>query len=299
MQSARRLILYLEEEQDGKRVDTLLRRELYLSGSAVRRAKRIPLGITLDGEAVFSNVLVKKGQVLSVQVGDQPSEEVPTPMPGKLSICYEDEDLLVVDKAAPLAVHPSPTYPFDTLANHMLYYYQTIGLVADFHPVSRLDRGTSGLMLVAKHAHAHERLSTMLHTPKFRRSYLAVCEGVPEPHEGVLDAPIGRSPGEVLRREVRADGAPARTHYRTVFSNGERSLLSLTLETGRTHQIRVHLSHISCPIVGDFLYGAETAELPDRFALHSAELTFYHPIRDEFLHFCSDMPPELAGLITK
>lgn len=299
MQDARRLNLCIAEEQEGKRVDTLLRRELNLSGSALRRAKRIQQGITLDGETVYSNALVKKGQVLSVQVGDVPSEDGLSPMPGKLCICYEDEDVLVVDKAAPLAVHPSPTYADDTLANHMLYYYQTIGLVADFHPVNRLDRGTSGLMVVAKHAHAHERLSTMLHTPHFQRTYLAVCEGVLEPSEGLIDAPIGRIPGEVLRREVRTDGAPARTHYRTLFTDGKRSLVSLSLETGRTHQIRVHLSSMSCPIVGDFLYGTETRELPDRFALHSAKLRFCHPISGEALHIQSDIPKEFVNLYTK
>lgn len=299
MQVPRRLHLTIGEEQEGKRVDTLLRHELHLSGSGVRRAKRVPLGITLDGVVVYSNEIVKRGQVLSVQVGDSPSDHLPLPREGNLSICYEDEDLLVLNKAAPLAVHPSPTYPLDTLANHVLYYYQTMGLSADFHPVSRLDRGTSGLMVVAKHAHAHERLATMLHTPLFERRYLAVCEGVPEPSEGLLDAPIGRVPGEVLRREVRWDGAPARTHYQTLQTNAKktRSLLSLTLETGRTHQIRVHLSSISCPIVGDFLYGTETEDLPDRFALHSSELSFCHPISGKRLHFDVTLPPELSDLL--
>ena len=297
MQKGRRLFLSIEEEQEGKRVETLLRRELHLSGSSVRRAKRIPQGITLDGETVFTNVLVKAGQVLSVQVGDSPTEDGPTPVPGLLSICYEDDDLLVLDKAAPLAVHPSPTYAFDTLANHVLHYYQSIGLIADFHPVSRLDRGTSGLMVVAKHAHAHERLSSMLHTKDFRRSYLAVCEGIPQPEGGIIDAPIGRVPGEVLRREVRADGASARTQYRMIRTQGGRTLLALTLETGRTHQIRVHLSNLSCPLVGDFLYGEETSELPDRFALHSAELSFSHPISGETLQFRSALPPALSKLL--
>jgi len=297
MSGTRRLELAITDKQDGARVDRLLRRELHLSSSAVRRAKRIPFGITLDGAAVYTIATVREGQTLSVQVGDAHAGQHLIPMEGELFIIYEDEDLLVIDKSAPLAVHPSPTYSGDTLANHLLFYYEQIGLTAEFHPVSRLDRGTSGLMVVAKHAHGHERLAALLHGPDFSREYLAVCEGRPEPMEGCVDAPIGRVPGEVLRRAVREDGAPSRTRYRTLKSDGARSLLQLRLETGRTHQIRVHMASLGCPLVGDFLYGEEVESLPDRFALHSAYLSLRHPISGAKLAFSSPLPEALAALL--
>lgn len=297
MDQARRLMLFIDEEQAGRRVDTLLRRELNLSGSAVRRAKRIEGGITLDDRTVFTNVLAAYGQTLSVRVGDRPSLHASKAEAGLLTIAFEDEDLLILDKAAPLAVHPSPTYPSATVLNHLLYYYQQIGLQADFHPVSRLDRGTSGLMVVAKHAHAHERLASQLHSADFCRSYLAICEGAPKPLTGVIDAPIGRVPGEVLRRAILRDGAPSRTHYITLQQSTGRSLLRLRLETGRTHQIRVHMASLGIPLVGDFLYGEESPDLPDRFALHSTEIDLIHPISGKRLHIHSPLPPELAALL--
>lgn len=297
MARPRRLTMLITEEQAGKRVDTLLRRELQLSSGALRRAKRLPEGIMLDEVRVYSTVFAQVGQLLSVQVGDTQSNPVLLPMEGTLLVAYEDEDLLILDKAAPLAVHPSPTYHDNTLANHVLFYYQRLGLVAEFHPVNRLDRGTSGLMVVAKHAHAHERLAALLHTSDYRRGYLAVCEGLPDPPEGLIDAPMGRAPNEVLRRCLRPDGATARTQYRVLQSDGRRSLLELYLETGRTHQIRVHLASLGCPLVGDFLYGRETDELPGRFALHAAELSLLHPITKQEIQCVSPAPPSFAALL--
>jgi len=298
MTTPRRLSIIVGPEHGGKTVETLLRHVLQLSGSGVRRAKRIPDGITLDGERVYTNVVVKGGETLSVQVGDASPKPAVIPVPGAITIVYEDEDLLILDKEAPLPVHPSLGHSHHTLANFVMAYYQSIGLHADFHPVNRLDRGTSGLMVVAKHAYAHESLSKTLHSREFERQYLAICEGVPSPREGSLDGPIGRVPGAFLLREVRPDGAAALTHFRTLQANGERSLVTLRLDTGRTHQIRVHLSSIGCPIVGDFLYGKEDPAIPDRFALHAAAITLTHPITQQQLSFTSPLPPALSALLS-
>ncbi len=297
MQKRRCLSWQLRAEDEGKRVDTLLRHALSLSSGAVRRAKRIPEGICLDGVAVYTNACGKAGQVLSVLVGDGERKGDDLPLFGVFGIAYEDEDLLLVEKPAPLAVHPAPGQQGDSLLNYLLYHYETIGLQADVHVVNRLDRGTSGLMAVAKHAHAHERLASQLHSVDFSRLYLAVCEGRPSPPQGVIDAPIERAEGEVLRRCVRPDGASARTHYETLQSKNGRSLLRLRLETGRTHQIRVHLAHLGCPIVGDFLYGQECPDLPRRFALHAAEISLLHPITGERLHKISPLPADLEALL--
>lgn len=294
----RRLTLTIDASQDGKDVNTLLRKELRLSGSSVRRAKALPDGILLDGQPVFTNARVREGQTLSVAVGDTVGSDQIAPAPGPLDILYEDEDLLVVNKGGQTPVHPSQGHHGDTLANFLMDYYQTIGLVAAFHPVNRLDRGTSGLMAVAKHPHAHELLQQQLQAGTLIRTYLAVCQGVPRPAAGTIEAPICREPGSVLRRMVSRSGAFARTHYEVLNTGKGRSLVRLKLDTGRTHQIRVHMAHLGCPLVGDFLYGTETEELPDRFALHSASIRLCQPITGRKIALEAPLPRDLAVLLT-
>ena len=176
-------------------------------------------------------------------------------------------------------------------------YYQKQGVFADYHPVHRLDKGTSGLMVVAKHPHAQERLKEQLHTGAFRRIYLAVCEGRPEPEAGVVDAPIGRVEGSLLAREVRADGQPARTRYRVLRTGAGRALLRLELETGRTHQIRVHMAHLGHPLTGDFLYGTEDTALIRRPALHSAGLELVQPLTGVLIRLCVPLPEDMERLL--
>jgi 23S rRNA pseudouridine1911/1915/1917 synthase len=293
----RRLELTIGPGQQGKSVNTLLRQELGLSGGAVRRAKDIPGGITLDGTPVFTNKAALLGQTLSVQVGGFGPAERLVPTPGPLTIVYEDEDLLLLHKPAGLTVHPGPGHRHDSLGNLLIHYYNRINLAADFHPVNRLDRGTSGLMVVAKHPHAHEKLGRALHTGAFRRGYLAVCRGTPFPRQGCIDSPIARAEDSPIRRQIHPDGAPARTHYRVLGEQAGQSLVALLLETGRTHQIRVHLSSIGCPLVGDFLYGTEEENLHGRFALHAAYLSLSHPVTGADLRFYAPLPKALSALI--
>lgn len=295
----RRLTLSISEPLAGRQVRTLLRRELGLSAAGVRRAKDQPDGILLDGQPVFTNVFVQPGQVLSVAVGDVMGSDQIAPVPGPLALCYEDEDLLIVNKPGDLAVHPSLGHHGDTLANFLMAHYEAQHLTAAFHPVNRLDRGTSGLMAVAKHAHAHELLQRQLQTGQFSRTYLAVCEGVPVPRRGCVDAPIGRQPDSILKREVRPDGAAARTHYEVVRTGPGRSLVRLALETGRTHQIRVHMAYLGCPLARDFLYGQELPELRQRFALHSASIRLFQPITGEEIALTSPLPAELNALLNQ
>ncbi len=297
MEPPRRLTHIVTAQEEGKTVDTLLRHVLCLSSGSIRRAKGAENGITLDGCLVFTNALVHEGQTLSILVGEAnpPLDLLLTP--GPLSILYEDADLLVVDKMAPLPVHPGPGNLDRSLGNYLMHYYKTREISARFHPVNRLDAGTSGLLTIAKHPHAHERLQSFLHGGGFSRTYLAVCEGVPTPPAGTIALPIGRREGSVLRREVSPTGAPAVTHYRLHFTDGKRSLLALGLETGRTHQIRVHLSHLGHPVTGDFLYGTEIEGLPGRFALHSHTAAFFHPVTGAQLSFTAPLPPELLALL--
>ena len=293
---SRRLELAVTPELAGIRVDTLLKKHMGLSGTVVRRIKWLEDGILVDGVRVNTRFCPAAGQVLSVRLSDPVRNSGIVPAPGPLDIVCEDEDLIVLNKAAGVSVHPGPGHFDDTLGNFLVYYYETSGQEADFHPVHRLDRGTSGLMVAAKHPHAQEVLKNQLHTEDFRRVYLAVCEGVPEPYSGVIDAPLGPKPGSLMEQMVRPDGKSARTRYRVLRRWGDRALVSLELETGRTHQIRVHMAHTGHPLAGDFLYGTENQELIGRPALHSGYLSFLHPITKAKLEFSLPLPEDMARL---
>ena len=289
----RRLELTLTSAQ---KVDLLLRRELHCSSAVVRTAKKYPDGILLDGVHANTPDLARPGQVLSILLSDREDGDL-EPAEGPVDLTYEDADLLVVNKAAGVAVHPSPGHHSDTLGNFMTAYYKKKGIPFVFRPVNRLDRGTSGLMAAARHAHAQELLKGQLHTGAFRRIYLAVCQGVPHPAQGVIDMPIGRADGSVLRRQVRPDGARAVTRYQVLSSSGVRSLVRLELETGRTHQIRVHMAWLGHPLVGDFLYGVEDKALIGRTALHSWQLSLAHPLTGEPLEPTAPLPADMAALL--
>ena len=293
----RRLELVITQAQDGQEVNTLLRRQLGLSGTVLRRIKWLEDGITLDGARVHVRVRVREGQTLAVRLTDPAPSSGVVPTEGPLDIVHEDADLIVVNKAPGVLVHPGHGHFDDTLGNYLMWHYRQAGDPSDFHPVHRLDKGTSGLVVVAKHAHAQERLKNQLHTGDFRRVYLAVCDGAPTEPTGIIDAPIGPVDGSQTAREVRPDGRPARTHYRVVQVCGPRSLVELELDTGRTHQIRVHMAHLGCPLTGDFLYGTENRALIHRPALHSAYLELVHPITGERLAFSAPLPDDMAALI--
>lgn len=293
----RRVSLTVPPERAGQKVDTLLRKELGLSGTVIRRIKWLEDGILLDGERVFTSRRVEPGQVLTVRLSDPERRSGVVPAPGPLDIVYEDGDMLVLNKAPGVLVHPGTGHFSDTIGNFLLDYYDRTGVEADFHPVHRLDKGTSGLMVVAKHPHAQEVLKNQLHTAEFRRIYLAVCLGGPEEERGTVDAPIGMAEGSIVARAVRPDGLPARTHYRVLERRGDRTLVRLALETGRTHQIRVHMAYLGCPLAGDFLYGVEDKELISRPALHSSELTVRQPVTGEVLTFTCSLPEDMVRLM--
>ena len=298
-QEPRRLALTVDARRAGEKIDTLLRRDLGLSGTVIRRIKWLEDGILLDGVRATTGQRPTEGQVLSVRVADPEHRGDMVPTPGPLDIVYEDGDLLVLNKAPGVPVHPGPGHYSDTICNFIAYYYEKAGIQADVHPVQRLDKGTSGLMVVAKHPHAQELLKRQLHTDGFRRIYLAVCDGVPEPEAGIVDAPIGRLPGSLIARRVDPEGLPARTRYEVTDIVRGRALVKLELETGRTHQIRVHMAHLGCPLTGDFLYGREDHALIPRTALHSAELALRHPITGQVLHWAQPLPEDMARLLER
>ena len=294
----RRLELSITSELAGVKVDTLLKRHLHLSGTVVRRIKWLSDGILVDGARVNTRFCPREGQVLSVRLDDPERRSGIVPAPGPLDILYEDGDMVVLNKAPGVSVHPGPGHFDDTLGNFLLYYYDLEGETADFHPVHRLDRGTSGLLAAAKHPHAQEVLKNQLHTNAFRRTYLAVCEGVPQPLEGTIEAPLGPRPGSLMEQMVRPDGKFARTRYKVLGTYGGRALVKLQLDTGRTHQIRVHMAYMGHPLTGDFLYGEENRALIGRPALHSARLELRHPVTGEQMIFSAPVPQDMENLVS-
>lgn len=295
--SARYLQLNIGPELAGTEVNTLLRRHFALSGTVLRRIKWLPDGITLDGVRVTVRDRVQAGQTLSVRISDPDSTGQPVPAAGPLDVVYEDADIAVVNKAPGVLVHPSHGHFDDTVGNFLMARWRDADEASGFHPVHRLDKGTSGLLVVAKHPYGQEKLKNQLHTGAFRRVYLAVCDGLPPQAEGVIDAPIGPVPGSLIAREVRADGKAARTHYSVAAVSGGRALVELELDTGRTHQIRVHMAWLGCPLTGDFLYGREAPGLISRPALHSARLELTHPVTGAALSFDRPLPEDMARLL--
>ena len=166
-----------------------------------------------------------------------------------------------------------------------------------FHPVNRLDRGVTGVMVVAKSGYIHQRCMTILHTDDFRREYRGICDGVPQPPAGTIALPISRQPGSLLKRSIDPDGLPSQTEYETLSVSHGRALLRLRPLTGRTHQLRLHMAAMGHPLTGDWLYGAEDKTLIARPALHSYELWLRHPLTKEPLHITAPIPEDMLSLI--
>ena len=223
----------------------------------------------------------------------------PEPALMELDIVFEDDAILVVDKAAGILAHPVAAGERGTLANGIAHHLVMQGLPPRVHLVHRLDRDTSGLVLVAKSAEVHGRLDRQLRARTLRREYLALVDCVIKDDEGEIDAPIGRSADDPPLRTVRTDGAPARTRFRVVERFAGATLVALELATGRTHQIRVHMAHIGHPVLGDRWYGRRGLDLIERQALHAARLSVHHPRTNELLSFEAPLPDDMARLLDR
>ena len=287
-----RILTYTATAEDsGKKVRQLLRGSLHLSYTLLKSLKWRENTILLNDRPCTVAAVVRTGDVLTVNVTDANtlSEHI-TPVDYPLDILYEDADLLVINKPAHIAVHSAePVTVAGAVAHHLN------GAV--FHPVNRLDKGVTGIMVIAKSGHIHDLCMRRLHTDAFRREYLAVCEGIPTPPSGTIDLPIGRDETSILKRRIDPDGLESHTIYETVQAADDRALLRLRPLTGRTHQLRLHCAAIGHPLVGDWLYGTENRALIDRPALHSHELWLTHPITGEVLHLISPLPDDMQRLL--
>ena len=282
----------VKTEEDGRRIRDILRRSMEISYSAMKSAKWNGR-ILLNGEPVHTDARVQAGDTVLFIPAEDRLVYALKPYDIPLEIPYIDEHLMVVVKPSPLASQSSRNHPDDSLENALYGYF---GCPADFvyRPVNRLDKGTGGLMVVARTPYAQHLMQRKLHGPDFIRRYLALTDGIPAEQEGVIDLPIGKAPEASVKRIITPDGKKSITRYRVLRRNEGGALILLELRTGRTHQIRVHLSAIGCPVHGDFLYGTEDPErFAGRFALHSAYLEMKHPVTGEQMQFTS--VPDWAG----
>lgn len=292
-----RMVNYqIEHAAEDTTVERYLRRR-GLSRHLLTALKASADGLTVNGAHARTIDRLHKGDLLTLRVRETEISETIAPSPLPLSIVYEDEDLFVIDKPAGMAVHPSQGNRENSLANALAYLYQARGEPFVFRAIGRLDKNTSGLLVLAKNPLSGCLLTAQAGRRELRREYLAVCTGE-LPESGTIDAPIGRAEGSTLLREIRADGDRAVTHFtRLQYENGY-SLARVRLETGRTHQIRVHFAYIGHPLPGDFLYNPDFSRV-NRHALHAAYLTLRQPVTGEALSFAAPLPPDLAAFFSE
>lgn len=257
--------------------------------------------ILLNENLTYLDKEITNGDSITINIDfeEDNSNIVPTKM--DLSILYEDEYLLIIDKPAGIPVHPSVIHFEDSLSNGVKYYFDTINLHKKIRPVNRLDRNTSGIVLFAKNEYIHDMLSKQMQNKQFQKEYIAICEGVFDKKQDTINVPIARKANSIIERCVSPSGDAAITHYlvlNEICKNDQTfSEILVNLETGRTHQIRVHMAYIGHPIIGDSLYGHES-NLINRQALHAYKVEFMHPITSKKLEIQSELPADIQNLIS-
>ena len=307
----RTFIYPITQASDGMKIRSFLKKLGYSRQNMIE-LKKIHGSVTVDGCFRRFNMPVYAGETLQIVLHEMETSDVlPVRLP--VGIVYEDEDLLVVDKPAGMPTHPSFRNRSNTLANALAWYFQEKGEPFVFRCSNRLDRDTSGLTIVSKHIISANILSEMGVRHEIQREYLALVRGSLPVREGTIRAPLGRKNGSLIERTVDFEnGENAVTHYRVVEEKNGYSLVSLLLETGRTHQIRIHMKYLGFPLAGDTLYGQEEKVISSagqapgsgktntisRQALHAHRLTFRHPITGREMSFSSPLPADLAALLS-
>ncbi len=277
-------------EYHGRTMQDFLRKACGLSWRMVVKLKQVPGGMTADGKPMRTIDRLTAGQTVRVQMPEDAVKIEGAAMP--IDVAYEDEHILIVNKPPYLAVHPSAGKPEPTLANGVVGYFERQGTPLSFRPVNRLDRNTSGLLLAAKSPHIAYTLAQ-----KPQKVYLAIVLGRLE-GEGTIDQPIRVREGSCITREVGEGGKDSLTHWQSLATDGEISLLRVVIETGRTHQIRVHMAWLGYPLAGDTMYGTDETYLP-RHGLHCARMSLTHPVTGQAVVVSATMPADMRGLLEK
>lgn len=298
----RTLTYTITETENGFPINKYLKNLGYSSRSLIE-LKKIPESVLVNDNPEYMNFALHTGDLLTIHIQEEGSSEKIPPVELPLNIVYEDEDLMVINKPAGMPIHPSMNNYENSLGNALAWYFAGQNKPFVFRCINRLDKDTSGLTVVAKHFVSAGMLSAMVAakgapSATFTREYLALVRGKMTPLSGTICAPIARKEGSVLEREVNFEsGEHAVTHYQTLDNKNGHSLISLQLETGRTHQIRVHMKYLGFPLIGDYLYNPDT-EWISRQALHSHRICFFHPITGEKMEFTAPLPQDMQAVLS-
>ncbi|MFD0872359.1 MULTISPECIES: RluA family pseudouridine synthase [Paenibacillus] len=295
------LVYTVSPEEEGIQLKTILQSRMQLSRKLLSRLKRTEQGITVNGERKYISVPVHAGDRIEIRMEQEQSEDIlPEDIP--LDILHEDDHLLIVNKPAGMIVHPTHGHYVHTLANAVVHHWLERGEKVRFRPVHRLDQETSGVLAIAKNPFVHQHISEQMKAQQVLKEYMAVVHGEMEADEGTIDGPIDRDPEQPHYRIVTPDGYPAVTHYRVVERLKGATLVAVRLETGRTHQIRVHMLSIGHPLIGDKMYPAGGGpSLPgkagiERQALHAYRLGLVHPGTRRYVEFLAELPEDMQRL---
>ena len=288
------------KEDEGVPVKGLLRTKFSFSSRLLTKLKYQHL-VFLNGEEVAGWITPQIGDILSIKLpeekSDFPAEDIP------IYPVFEDDDLLILNKQPGVIVHPTKGHPLHTIANGLMKYMQDTGQTFKIRFVNRLDMDTTGLLIVAKNSHSQDDLTKQMKANTIEKRYIAIVNGIVKEDAFTIDLPIGRPDPENVARGVMLEGGyPSVTHVKVLesFPKGKGyTMVELLLETGRTHQIRVHMSHIGYPLVGDYLYGGEAPWLLDRQALHAYKLSFNHPVTGKRLTVDAPLPHDIQEVIKK
>ena len=292
----RDLTYHISGADAGMKIEEYLK-QLGCSHHVLTHLKRTEHGIVLNGAWAYASQRLSEGDLLQLHITEEACSEQIVPVRLPLRIVYEDADLMVIDKPADMPIHPSVNNHDSTLANAVMYYFSEKNLPFVYRCVNRLDRDTSGLTIVSKHLVSGSILSDMTKYREVHREYLAIARGSVTPSEGTIQAPLGRKEGTIIERTVDWEhGEDAVTHYKVVKEANGHSLVSLRLETGRTHQIRIHMKYLGYPLIGDYLYNPDM-EYMTRQALHSHHMEFTHPITGEHMSFTAPLPEDMARVM--
>jgi 23S rRNA pseudouridine1911/1915/1917 synthase len=284
----RELVFPVPHEYDGIRLKSFLRGYCGLSTRLMIKLKRVPLGITNNGLHATVIDILKAGDMVRILMPDDEKQLEPVNLP--LSVLYEDCDVLIVDKPADMTMYPAPGHDSNSLANAVAAHFLNSGQKLAFRPVYRLDKDTTGLVVLAKNAYVAACLAGAI-----EKLYIAVCEGMLT-GSGMINEPIGLKEGHRIQRAVTPHGERAVTKWRSICCEKEHSFVVIKLETGRTHQIRVHLSHLGHPLAGDDMYGG-SLDFIARQALHCGRVRFIHPVTKQKMQFTCDLPGDIQNLL--
>lgn len=294
MKNKKQMIYKIEKRDEGIPLSELLKRRLKLSSRFLRKLKKSK-GIHKNNEHVFLNAYAKEGDEIKVVFPDEASYFIPQDIP--IESVYEDDDLLIINKQPGVVVHPTKGCEDGTIANGLVHYMKNKKETYKIRFINRLDRDTSGLLIIGKNAFVQEALSEQMRQNKVIKKYITIVEGIMKDDNGIINQPIKKVIGEAARK-VMPDGQEALTHYKVLNRLGNKyTVVEVELITGRTHQIRVHMSYLGHPVVADTLYGIENTSHMNRQALHATYLSFIHPINKKRMGVQAQLPSDMKNVI--